>query len=277
MASAEKLSDKENKQVETSPNKTTSTGEYRETNMSFMKKLMPDVEITDGNYTEVAERAMAEHMIPKLKAYGEANDNLKAMMHGEQKLAKILTDMAQGAKFEEVLPRYVDVENLRLEPGDPDYSTWEANNKKRKMEYKENLDRQTQLENNQMASRQNIEKFFEEKGMDDEAKGEYGAFVGNMLDRAYAGEITPEFLNKMYHAMKYKDDVQAAEAAGAIKVKNEKIVEKKMRSKKGDGLPVINGGGSAEQKGQAPDNADALTKSLRAFTGKKSVLGGDGY
>jgi hypothetical protein len=276
---SEMVEQKEPTMTEQSAEKTTSHGEYREANESYMKSMYPDTEINDGNYDEMVAKTMAEHFIPKMKGYQEANEKLRAMMTSEPELGKILADMAQGAKFVEILPRYVDVQNLKLEPGDPDYSTWEANNKARMESYHQNLDRQTQLQNNQRKSMETIASWFEEKGFGDEDQKGFTSFVSELLDRAYSGEITPEFLNKMYYAMNYEEDVKKAEEVGAVKGRNEKIVVEDLEEsamKAGDGMPVITGGVSAEKE-ERPDNADPLTKSLRGLKNKKSVLPGNTY
>lgn len=250
---------------------------HREGNLAYMKSVYPDTEISDDNWGESMNNAMGEHALPKLKRYDEANNNLMAMVGGEPELSKILADMAQGAKFTEVLPRYVDIENLKLAPGDPDYTKWQANNKQRKTDYQSSLDRKTQIENNQIKSQKTIEAFFSEKKMDDTAKKEYGSFVADLLDRAYAGELTTEFLNKMFHAKNYVDDVKTAEVVGTVKGKNEKIVTEEMKDKKkkqGDGLPDINGG-NAREKETTPDTADEFTKSLRKITSRKPIIKGN--
>lgn len=259
--------------------KTTSHGEYREVNAAYMKEMYPETEIGDDNYDAMVQKTMAEHFIPKMKGYDEANKKLRAMMSTEPELGKILADMAQGATFVEVLPRYVDVENLKLEPGDPDYTKWEANNKTRMESYQANMDRKTQIENNQRKSMETIASWFEEKKFEDNQKEEYAQFVSDLLERAYQGELTTEFLNKMFYAMNYEKDMEQAEKLGEVRGRNEKIVAEDLEEKgkmAGDGLPVVSGG-AAKEKEVTPDNASPIVKALRQMTTKKSVLPGNSY
>lgn len=265
-------------ETETYKDRSTSMGEYREGNMEYMKGMYPDMEMNDENYDEMLNKTM-HGMIPKMKSFEENNMKIKAMMEDEPKLASILADMAQGAKFEMILPKYIDVKNMELMPGDPDYNEWEANNKYRMDNYQKSMDRKQMLENNQMKSMEVINSWFEEKKMEDDKKKEYGMFVADLLDRGYSGEITPEFLNKMYYAMNYEKDMAMAEEAGEVRGKNEKITMMKKEEKEmmdGDGLPNVEGGGSKEKE-MKPDNSNPLEKSLKKMTMRKSVLPGNGY
>lgn len=271
----EMLADKEVKAAEVAPKKSESKGEYAETNRSFLQGLNPGLEINDDNYVSTMEKTLAETIMPRMTAYDDANKNLKAMVHGNPNLGKVLSDMAKGAKFEEALPRYYDPNGFKLEPGDPDYIKWEAAGKQRMADYEKDMDRQTQMENNRKKSEETINAWFEEKQMDDDSKKEYGSFVSELLERAYAGEVTPEFLNKMKYAMDYKDDVAKAAEAGEVKGRNEKIVTEKLEEDtalKGDKLPVIDGGGATEKVEEKPDNANPLVKSLRGMKQRTSVL-----
>ena len=275
----EKMSDKQPTQAETYQKSSASAGEYREANMEYMRGAYPDMELNDENYDEMLNKTVHEFLVPKLKGYEENNTKIKAMMEAEPQLAQILADMARGARFEQVLPRYVDVPNLKLEPGDPDYTEWEANNKYRMDNYQQGLDRKTQLENNQRKSQEVIASWFEEKQMKDDDKKEFGMYVADLLDRAYSGEITQEFLNKMYYAMNYEKDIASAEDAGRVAGRNEKIVEGKMKEDKqktGDGMPVTSGGASKEKETK-PDNRNDFEKGLSRMVTKQPIIKGNGY
>lgn len=275
--SSKATSDKQEVVAEKSPKKSESKGEYREGNMEYMKNVFPDAEINDDNYAEMMDRTMSEHVRPRMESYNKANNNLKAMVNSEPKFAMILGDMAKGAKFEEALPRYLDTRNLKLMPGDPDYTTWEANNKTRETNYAAEQEYKKKIDDNKKKSEVTITDWYEKKGMDDAAKKEYGMFVANSLDRAYAGEMDEDFLDKMYYAMNYKNDVAKAEEVGTIKGKNDKIVEEKLKEKnntKGDGMPVIDGG-VAKVEETTPETGNALEKGLRMRGKKKSVIPGN--
>jgi len=254
-----------------------SAGEYKDDVVSFLKKDNPDLEVTDDNYLSLMEKTMAGEVIPKMNAYDEANVNLRAMMSDNPNLSKVMADMAKGAKFEEALPRYYDTQGMVLEEGDPDYTKWEAANKDRMFRYKEDLDRETQLENNRVKSQATIQEWFDNKELSDTDKGEYGTFVKETLARAYEGEVTQEFLNKMYYAMKYKDDVAGAAAAGEVKGKNATIVEDDalVEGRNGDGIPSISGGSTEAKTEALPDTADPFVRGLRGMSSRKSVIDGN--
>lgn len=277
VVNAEKLPDKEVKATEEMKKETTtSKGEYREANTNYLKSLYPDMEINDENYSSTMEKAMGEKIIPKMESYDRANTKFKQMMHSEPVMANVMADVSQGESFTTALPRYLDIASLELKPGDPDYTKWEENNKARVENYKASMDRKTQIENNQRKSEEEISKFFNEMSMDDDSKQGFANFVTELMDRAYAGEVTKTFLNKMYHAWKYEDDLKLAEETGTTKGRNQKIMDEKMNDEKvkeGDGLPVIDGGVSKERVAKP---VDPFAEGLRKSVSKKSILSGNG-
>ena len=273
----EVISDKEKTVAEKSPQATTSTGEYREANMEYMRNMYPDSEINDDNYGEMMDKTMSEKLIPTAKKYHEGNEKLKALMHSEGKLAMILGDMGKGAKFEEVLPKYVDVRNLELKPGDPDYTVWEANNKHREDTYKESMSREEEIRNNTNETMRIMSEWFKDQNMDEGMQKEYGDFVTKFLDEAYAGKMSKDFHNSMKRLMTYDADMKNATEAAEIKGKNAKIVEEKMEEKQkksGDGMPVIEGG-AAKQDETKNVKGNKLVEGLKSRNQKRSVIPGN--
>jgi Asp-tRNA(Asn)/Glu-tRNA(Gln) amidotransferase C subunit len=273
----EVISDKEETVAGKSPETTTSKGEYREANMEYMKGMYPDSEINDDNYSDMIERTMSEKLIPTAKKYHEGNEKLKALMHSEGKLAMILGDMGKGAKFEEVLPKYVDVRNLELKPGDPDYTVWEANNKHREDTYKQAMSREEEIRNNTNETMRIMSDWFKEQNMDEGMQKEYGDFVTKFLDEAYAGKMSKDFHNAMKRLMNYDSDMKKETEAAEIKGRNAKIVEEKMAEKEkkaGDGYPVIEGGQSKQKETKKVED-NALVKGLKGRQNRKSVIPGN--
>ena len=198
-------------------------------------------------------------------------------MHSEGKLAMILGDMGKGARFEEVLPKYVDTRNLELKPGDPDYTVWEANNKHREDTYNQAKTRKEEIMNNTNETQRITSEWFKEQAMDEGMQKEYGDFVTKFLDDAYSGIMSKDFHNSMKRMMNYDADMASATEAAEVKGKNTKIVEGKMEEKKktaGDGLPNIEGGAS-NQKETKPETGNNLEKGLRRMQTKKPVISGN--
>lgn len=275
---AGKVETKETVVVEKPSQGSTSTGEYRESNMEYMKGMYPDSEINDDNYGEMMDKAMSENLIPTANKYKEGNEKLKAMMHSEGKLAMILGDMGKGAKFEEVLPKYVDTRNLELKPGDPDYTVWEANNKHREDTYKKSMSREEEIRNNTNETMRIMSDWFKAENMDEGMQKEYGDFVTKFLDEAYAGKMSKDFHNSMKRMMNYDSDRASDIAAAEIKGKNTKIVEGKMEEKKktaGDGLPNLEGGASNEKETKVEETGNGLTRGLKQMQKKKPVISGN--
>lgn len=273
---AAELPKTEVKTVEPKASGTSASGEYKEGNIEFMRSMNPGMEINDENYVSSMESTLA-NVAPRIKNYDEASNNLKAMIYDNPKLGMVLTDMSKGDKFESAFPRHFDISSLEPKPGDPNHDAWEAATIERKAAYDSHVAEQKAIDENITKSEQVIEEWFDKKGYDDAAKTAFGTFVIGLLERAYKGEITEEFLNKMDKAMNHEDEVQKAAEAGEIKGRNEKIVAEKMNDeelKKGDGLADLTGGGEAQEAVEAkPDNADRLTRGLRQLTSKRPLLG----
>ncbi len=269
------IPDKETKGTEeTGQEKTTSVGEYKEANMKYLKGMNPDAEINDDNYGTMLEKSFSE-MAPKMERFNKANDKFKQMMNAEPVMAKVMADVSQGSKFVPALARYVDFSSMTPVEGDPDYTEWEANNAKRMEEWTASQERNKSIEENVAKSEATVSSWMEKKQLKDEEAKSFASFVTELFDKAYSGEVTENFLNRMFQAWKYEDDVKTAEEVGITKGKNAKIMEEKFdeeKAKTGDGMPFVDGGKAKEEetKKESP-----IMSGLRSAVNKKSILSGN--
>ena len=212
---------------------------------SRIKNAYPDQEFADDEaYFEKASKQLND-----LEAYRnknmEANKALMEIFNAEPAIPEILKDMIKGASFREAIVRHYPVEELTPQPGAPDEEGWKKNAEARANKLKENEDWNRMKEENNALSEQSIKEFADETKLSPEQAEEFLTKVGEALDEVYAGKITKSFLASMYRALNYDSDISKAKETAKIAGLNEQIETKKETKKpKGDGLPVIGGGGS---------------------------------
>lgn len=269
----EKLADKEVVKLGENENRTpatTSEGEYSETKKAisgaltsyYGEEMTPDSE----DYLPKLEGMVVSDLIPKaskLKSYDEANLKLIAMMEDEPELSSILSDMSRGAKFIQVLGRYVDP--MELPKDESDVAEWENNAKLREEKYKMRMSREQELAANEEKSMATLEAFIADKKLEGEDVAKFGNLIADFLDRAYSGNIDEKFLEAMFYYMNRDNELSQASELAALKAKNEKIQTEKFNAKEmtGDNLPNLNGSGNYESKDDEDANLDPITRNLK--------------
>ena len=234
--------------------KTTSTGEFSEekkASMDSMKSYYPEgTEINDDNYSSMMEGMIAKDYKPtkeKNGRYEEANKEVGAMMDDNPIVGALLSDMGTGAKLEQVLGKYVDLEAL-IDSKGGDETKWEENKKTRMANYDKAQSHKATMAANEKKSMETVKKFLAEKKTEGEAADKFAKYVVEIIDAANSGNITVAFLNAMYNGMNSEAEKAMAIEVATVKAKNEKI-ETKTKSeadlKKGDGMPKV---ASADEK-----------------------------
>jgi len=278
---AKPIPDKETKpetiDTDSKTEKTESKGEYveyKEPAMEVMKEYYgEDVEINDDNYGYKMEEMVVKDYKPmkeKMGKYESANKNILAMMESEPELSGILSDMSQGAKFSETLPKYMDVQALVDSKGG-DEAAWEENNKARMSNYEKMQAHKAQMAANEEKSLKTVKKFMADKKLEGENAEMFGKFIADVIDRANSGDLTEQFLESMYYGMNYKKDVAMAEELGKVSERNKKIEEtvKSEAELQGDKLPKIKSADEKVAMSDTGDFADKLEKSLKT---RKSIV-----
>jgi len=261
---------------------TNSAGEYSEEKKAVLGAMKAhygsDVAADDGEYTSKLEGMVASDLLPKankLKSYDEANTKLLAMMDDEPELAGTLADMGKGSKFIPALRRHVDLKAIMdLPDDDSDETSWESNSKAREAKYAADNQRKSELAANEEKSLATIEKFVADKNMEGEECTKFGTLVADLLDRAYSGDITEQFLETMYYHMNRDKDLEEASTIGELKGRNAKISNAKFDEKDyaGDGMPHLSGsaGGSEDEQ---PNELDPMVASLnKHLDSNRSIL-----
>lgn len=112
---------------------------------------------------------------------------------------------------------------------------------------KENDELQAQFERNVDNSETTIESWTAAHKATPEQVDAMREFINAQFGNLVAGIITPEMLDFAYKGLNYDKDVAAAEESGQAAGRTQRIKEK-VKKGKGDGMPMIAGGGQARTK-----------------------------
>ena len=112
---------------------------------------------------------------------------------------------------------------------------------------KENDELQAQFERNVDNSETTIENWQSAHNATPEQVDAMREFINAQFGNLVAGIITPEMLDFAYKGLNYDKDVAAAEESGQAAGRTQRIKEK-VKKGKGDGMPMIPGGGQARTR-----------------------------
>lgn len=204
----------------------------------------------------------------------EANKVLVDLFTSNEDLLNVVGDMAKGASFRTALARNLDLNGLEAQKGDPDYDEWKKASDERLTKAQEREARIKALEDNQIASEQEINAFIKEKGLSKDEADEFLKKVDETLSPLTENRVGTNFLGMMYTALNHDKEVEQAANTASLKAKNEKIVaDRQKRSEpKGDGLPHI------QSQGTPPDaksGEDSLLETIidEAASREREVYG----
>jgi hypothetical protein len=217
-------------------------------------QYFPNVTVTEDNRAELesAAAAMQEHeqMMPLMERYQKANRELAALFASEPGVQEAILEWQRGSDFASALSRYIDLEAIVPQEGEPNYDAYSQNRQKRLADYDGKQKRLTEQQENEKASIQALQEFVENKGMGDEDAQGFMNYLLETLDAAFSGRLTPELINRMYMAMNYDSDKESAQQEGMelgeLKGRNAKISDLKEKSaaEPATGLPDISEGGA---------------------------------
>lgn len=112
---------------------------------------------------------------------------------------------------------------------------------------KETEEIQAQFEKNVEDSDKTIEEWCQQNNVNDEQLGKIKEFISTQFANYLSGITTTEMLDFALRGINYEKDVTAAEQNGRAAGRTERIKET-MRKGKGDGMPMMAGGGKAGEK-----------------------------
>jgi hypothetical protein len=192
------------------------------------------------------------------------NDELLALFQQEPTLAKIVSDLRDGAPFMVALGRHIDRESIVPQEGDPDYEGWAKGKEERmaKLEEKRNFDKTYQ--ENLGGTEAAIKEFAEENELDEEGIKELMELLDGFVADLFNGKISKETLAKFHKGLTADSKAQEAAELAGIAGRNAAIEAKKVEKKEGDNLPNVGGGGTKETlEKPAPSKIDKIVNSQK--------------
>ena len=227
-----------------------------------IKQSLPDQELEgDDAYFEAAINHIDE-LETYQKENDEANRKVVEVLEQQPEIGSILSDMVQGASFEEALARNIDIESIQPAKGDPDYEKWAKAKADRIKRMEEARGFEKKLVESRKVSLENVATFQKEKGLSDTERTQFTTKINTILtDVLEDGKITPEFLDVMYKGLAFQEAIDSARKQGEIRGKNEAIDQKKAtRATQDDGLPTLTSQGPTK-----PRKADPITTGLENY------------
>jgi hypothetical protein len=227
-----------------------------------IKQSLPDQELEgDDAYLEAAITHI-DTLETYQKENDEANRKVVEVLEQQPEIGSILSDMVQGASFEEALARNIDIESIQPAKGDPDYEKWAKAKADRIKRMEEARGFEKKLVESRKVSLENVATFQKEKGLSDTERTQFTTKINTILtDVLEDGKITPEFLDVMYKGLAFQEAIDTARKQGEIRGKNEAIDQKKAtRATQDDGLPTLTSQGPTK-----PRKADPITTGLENY------------
>ena len=216
--------------------------EKRERALQSLKNKYPDREFADD---EDITDPLTEYM-EELEDYktrnSETNQKLIEVLDAEPELVEVIKDLIAGATLREALARHIDPQDLQPAEGEPDYEGWTKNRNERLSKMEERKRKEEELQANIDQSIAQAEAFATKKGMTPEETDAFLAKVDEVLIPILDGRIDETFLDNMYKALNYEEDLTNARELGKASVMNQKVIAQKEVTK-GDGLPNISASG----------------------------------
>jgi hypothetical protein len=131
------------------------------------------------------------------------------------------------------------------EPGKEGYKEYILAEERAKSQKEEAKKQQKINEENRIKSVEEANGFIKRNNMTEEMGRELFDSILRDVDNFSKNTISKEYMEMRQKAMNYDKDIVAAEAKGEVKGQNKKIIIQK-KAKKGDKIPVLNGGASIQ-------------------------------
>lgn len=184
----------------------------------------------------------------ELGKYKESESRMTELCRVYPEFAEVVYDMVVNrAPFRVAVARVFSQEELIPQEGEEDYEAYRTAYDQR-VEGVNRRDAQArEIDENEARSIGVIDRFCEEKGMDDAAKERLTGVINDHFTELLYKRISPEMLEGFMKQMSFDEAVAEAEKAGLIRGRNEQIEARRAKERAGvagDGLPGSSGGGA---------------------------------
>ena len=172
--------------------------------------------------------------------YKDNDEKLKGVFSQSPEMASVFMKISAGksvpmALFEEFGE---DLMALKDDPDKAEEIAEAMKNNAEKLSQGKSVE-QEQIKNAEKSASA-LEDFAKTHNMSDEELSKFGEEVVKLANSVFMCDFNPDMLEKLYKAVNYDIDVQAAAEQGAAQGRNQKIVEVELK-KEGDGIPVLGG------------------------------------
>ncbi len=231
----------------------------RQTWEENMRAKYPGIEDEDALYGTAMDSYDAEH--DANKRYTEDNKRAFELLTQNPDVANFIGAILSGESLPNAMVQLSDL--IGLEEGSEEYAAYTQGVENRKAKKTERETAYAKFEENMNVMKQNFQEFAEEEGLSDEDANAFIEDFSNFENRFFNGEFTKEDFRRYYNAFNYDDDMKIAREQGAVDARNEAIVNKRKKIKKGDGLPSVKTttgakGNEGTPKSKQTETLDAL-------------------
>lgn len=233
-----------------------------------MKSRNPEVDYDDEDARYGAFLDFDDEREGRISRLEESDTRMKELLKKDPKFAQMIMEVANGEDAAVAFARHFgDLMNLDME--DPEVAERVvAENQERiarlaKEEEDNKLFEETRNKN-LSASGENISKFIEEKGIDDEKAKEMIELYVRIANEGITGEVTEETLNILFRGMSYDDAIGKAREDGLTEGRNERVDRNSMK-RKGDGIPHLSAEGSSTPLSERENGG------LSSYRGRRSM------
>jgi hypothetical protein len=184
---------------------------------------------------ELPEDATPEQAVTYVKGLVEyrdknrkANQELSALLVSEKSYANFTRELMSGVPLVVALARNFDMDSLKPEPGDEDYSKYKDAADARKAKVIEDNKAIQKLQENKQQTDTMLRTFATEEKLDEKGATEFFTSLENDLVNLQEGVITKEFLDRYKKGLRYDADIASAKNIATIAARNKKIVAEKV-------------------------------------------------
>jgi len=197
--------------------------------------------------------------------YITANNAINEAFYQEPVVAEFMKDILSGMSLRASINKHFDIDDLKLEEGDPDESEVLKAKDEAKKARKQKEKMLETLQNNRIASENDAKEFAEENGLKSKQAEAFFSRVDGFLNDAYEGRLTKEFFEIINKGLNHEAKVEAAVKTAEIRLKNMKIKEQRIKKEaQKDGLPNLTGKSKMTSRGDE-DHSGGLFTAIRRF------------
>ena len=223
------------------------------------------------------ESIFLESVLNALTSYKSVQDRLKESVEEFPEFGDMLAGVLKGMDPNEAIARYYDVENMAPPEGDPQFDKYNTAKAERRSGIDAMNTRKKQLEDNQQVSVDNVRKFMEAKGWDQQTAIEFLGKLEEIEADLFDGKLSDAHLSVFEKGLGYDNMVAEKDKEKELAIedariagKNEGIKERRSKQETGDGLPKL--ANSASVADTTIPAKDKFTTELEQVANKKRII-----